>query len=175
MRWNVLRRIVHPALPPEGSNVDGCESQAIDRFSDLQASYRFLLAVASQLRFRASASSTAFVPAYRCGTVPDSHRIPFSITGVRLTRRGDTPQSQSVVARIRSCDKKACMDATDNTRQLICESCGAAFGCSPGPGSNCWCREVLLSEKDLKEVRAKYGDCLCPECLRRFVDRVPAS
>jgi hypothetical protein len=30
--------------------------------------------------FLAPVSSWAFVPAYRCGTVPDSHRIPYSLS-----------------------------------------------------------------------------------------------
>ena len=50
------------------------------RSSDSQAYTRsrgFLLAVASQWQWCcASVLVTVFVPAYRCGTVPDSHRVP---------------------------------------------------------------------------------------------------
>ena len=54
------------------------ETPVVGRSSDLQALKIFLLAVASQFAPRTSACVTAFVPAYRCGTVPDSHRIPLA-------------------------------------------------------------------------------------------------
>jgi hypothetical protein len=71
----------HPASPLEGSN---------ERFDDFVAGHRqvfglagaqlFLLAVTSQLTHREPVlTNTAFVPAHRCGTVPDSHRIPSSL------------------------------------------------------------------------------------------------
>ena len=60
---------------------------AIDRSSDLQASRTFLLAVASQLTHcEPVLLNTAVVPAYRCGTVPDSHRIPLVDGGRSVAR-----------------------------------------------------------------------------------------
>jgi hypothetical protein len=38
-------------------------------------------------RLAAPVSSWAFVPAYRCGAVPDFHRIPFSFSSRRNRRR----------------------------------------------------------------------------------------
>jgi len=48
--------------------------------------------------------------------------------------------------------------------QKICEACGEKFSCSISTGS-CWCEGVKLEQKTLSELRARYGDCLCPRCL----------
>jgi len=73
------RGLVHPALPPEGSNADGFESRLPTGFRTCRQ-MNVPNGRASQLHSGASAFNTAVVPAYRCGTVPDSHRIPYSIT-----------------------------------------------------------------------------------------------
>jgi hypothetical protein len=45
---------------------------------------------------------------------------------------------------------------------LVCQRCGAEFGCRPAGG--CWCmdlpHDVALPKPDDKGAR-----CLCPECL----------
>ena len=49
-------------------------------------------------------------------------------------------------------------------KEKRCEKCGASFDC--GGLFGCWCREVKLDEKTLKDLRAAYADCLCPKCLK---------
>jgi hypothetical protein len=39
-------------------------------------------------------SSSAFVPAYRCGAVPEFHRIPFSLSTMERPRMGPTISRQ---------------------------------------------------------------------------------
>ena len=70
--------VIQPHLPKARMKVSVC-MLVIDRFSDLQAFEQNLLAAASQPILRASASDTAVVPAYRCGAVPDFHRIPLRL------------------------------------------------------------------------------------------------
>jgi hypothetical protein len=48
--------------------------------------------------------------------------------------------------------------------QKICEACGEKFSCSSSAGG-CWCEGAKLDKKILSELRARYGDCLCPACL----------
>ena len=49
-------------------------------------------------------------------------------------------------------------------KEKRCSKCGAAFDC--GGLFGCWCRDVKLDEASLKDLRANYADCLCPECLK---------
>jgi hypothetical protein len=82
-----------PAFPSEGSSEFGIGLPAIDRFSDLQAaivSYSPLLPGPSEDQ----CITTAFVPAHRCGTVPDSHRIPYIDSARRLARTKQELQSR---------------------------------------------------------------------------------
>ena len=51
-------------------------------------------------------------------------------------------------------------------KEKRCEKCGAAFDC--GGLFGCWCRSVKLDEGTLKNLRANYADCLCPDCLKAF-------
>lgn len=45
-----------------------------------------------------------------------------------------------------------------------CERCGNGFGCGTGQ-DRCWCSAVEVSHEVLVQLRADYGDCLCPDCL----------
>jgi hypothetical protein len=45
----------------------------------------------------------AFVPAYRCGAVPDFHRIPFS-----LSIAGETVEAPTISGRARLCNATCC-------------------------------------------------------------------
>lgn len=47
-----------------------------------------------------------------------------------------------------------------------CPACGRSFQCFGSP--DCWCASVRLPDKALVELRAKYVDCLCEDCLRNF-------
>jgi len=59
---------------------------------------------------------------------------------------------------------EACNKFTDKNHETrICNKCGNAFGC--GMGGKCWCYEISLDEKALKEIEDQYQGCLCPECL----------
>lgn len=43
-----------------------------------------------------------------------------------------------------------------------CERCGRAFECRQ---EGCWCGNIQLSPKALRDLREWYSDCLCPACL----------
>lgn len=51
--------------------------------------------------------------------------------------------------------------------KVICESCGEDFTCGAN-AEKCWCFEVKLSDKTLKDFRENYKNCLCPNCLEKF-------
>jgi Cysteine-rich CWC len=57
------------------------------------------------------------------------------------------------------------MGTTEGQRQVICESCGATFGCCPVPKGGCWCADIGISNAALEELKAKFTECICPECL----------
>jgi Cysteine-rich CWC len=49
-------------------------------------------------------------------------------------------------------------------QQKACAVCGEKFCCgAPEPG--CWCEEVQIAREVLRELRARYLDCLCRRCL----------
>lgn len=56
-------------------------------------------------------------------------------------------------------------------KEKRCEKCGAAFDC--GGLFGCWCRDVKLDLKTLTELKERYDDCLCPQCLQALA--VPTS
>lgn len=63
------------------------------------------------------------------------------------------------------------METNNAQRELICEACGASFGCYPAPEGGCWCAEVQVPDEARKDVRAKFGDCICPACLVKFAHK----
>jgi len=50
-------------------------------------------------------------------------------------------------------------------KQKVCEACGKSFACG---GEGCWCSTLVVAPHVLSQLRDKYGDCLCKECLARF-------
>lgn len=48
--------------------------------------------------------------------------------------------------------------------KLICESCGEEFSCGAKTGV-CWCFEIDLESEKLAELREKFKNCLCADCL----------
>ena len=60
------------------------------------------------------------------------------------------------------------MESKDGERQLICESCGASFGCYPAAEGGCWCGSVIIPEGRREDLKAKFADCICPACLAKF-------
>ncbi len=45
-----------------------------------------------------------------------------------------------------------------------CGSCGEHFGCGARL-DGCWCADLTLAAKEAADIRSKFGDCLCPNCL----------
>lgn len=50
---------------------------------------------------------------------------------------------------------------------VACEACGKDFSCGASL-RGCWCSEVELSDETRAELKARYRDCLCRECLERL-------
>lgn len=46
-----------------------------------------------------------------------------------------------------------------------CSKCGATFACS-SEAKGCWCESLKLNPQTLSELRQRYDDCLCENCLR---------
>ncbi|MBI3670058.1 MAG: cysteine-rich CWC family protein [Acidobacteria bacterium] len=55
-----------------------------------------------------------------------------------------------------------------------CESCGKPFTCGFSL-RGCWCSEVKLSDAARANLRARYRNCLCHECLQLYADAIEAS
>src|SRR5262245_900263 len=90
------RFLVKPilALLPEGSNENRRFVPVVGRSSDLQAFKLFPTGRCFPVRDANQCVMTAVVPAYRCGTVPDSHRIPLTDNERRLARQWSGLQMQ---------------------------------------------------------------------------------
>jgi hypothetical protein len=52
------------------------------------------------------------------------------------------------------------------TVEKKCSRCGAPFSCQQEAG--CWCTTMYLDPATLAELRARFSDCLCEGCLRKF-------
>ena len=52
-------------------------------------------------------------------------------------------------------------------RDLKCESCGKDFVCGMSL-KGCWCAEIKLDEEIRSDLRSKYKECLCRECLENL-------
>ena len=52
-------------------------------------------------------------------------------------------------------------------RDLKCERCGKDFVCGMSL-KGCWCAEIQLDDKTRSNLRSKYKDCLCQECLKNL-------
>src|SRR3981081_1412614 len=46
--------------------------------------------------------------------------------------------------------------------------CGEQFKCKQEAG--CWCATVRLDPAMLAELRARFSDCLCEDCLRKLAE-----
>jgi hypothetical protein len=67
------------------------------------------------------------------------------------------------------------MESANGQRQLLCESCGASFGCCPAPNAGCWCASVNIPDAARADLKSKFGDCICPECLAKFAQKEPKA
>lgn len=54
-----------------------------------------------------------------------------------------------------------------NPDDKFCESCGKPFGCG-ARRDGCWCADVRVPAEIADALKAKYKDCLCPDCLQRL-------
>jgi 7,8-dihydroneopterin aldolase/epimerase/oxygenase len=45
-----------------------------------------------------------------------------------------------------------------------CANCGNKLVCYSD--YNCWCKDVVLNDFQKSEIKLKYKDCLCKECLK---------
>jgi len=51
-----------------------------------------------------------------------------------------------------------------------CSKCKVEFECgNEKPG--CWCENLYLDIATLNELKAKYDNCLCPNCLKEYGER----
>jgi len=50
-----------------------------------------------------------------------------------------------------------------------CDACGKPFVCGASL-KGCWCVQIKLSADVRQELRERYKDCLCPDCLKQFAD-----
>jgi hypothetical protein len=46
----------------------------------------------------------------------------------------------------------------------VCEACGNEFSCGASL-RGCWCSEIELTDTQRSELKAKYRECLCRDCL----------
>jgi Cysteine-rich CWC len=55
-----------------------------------------------------------------------------------------------------------------------CEACGNSFTCGARL-SGCWCSEIKLSDATRAELKSRYSNCLCRDCLERFAAETAAT
>lgn len=56
----------------------------------------------------------------------------------------------------------------------VCEACGSSFTCG-AKLNGCWCSEIELSDETRAELKSRYRNCLCRECLVRLSERPVAA
>jgi hypothetical protein len=59
-------------------------------------------------------------------------------------------------------------------RPLTCDSCGKEFSCGMSL-KGCWCSEVKLTDETRAELKKRFSDCLCRECLVSYSSSPAAS
>jgi hypothetical protein len=55
-----------------------------------------------------------------------------------------------------------------------CAACGESFSCG-APAAGCWCEELRVASEVLRELRARYADCLCRRCLSAAASKAPRA
>jgi hypothetical protein len=48
-----------------------------------------------------------------------------------------------------------------------CSKCQTPFECKNDEGG-CWCEGYTLTLDTLKDLKATFDNCLCPECLNEY-------
>ncbi len=51
-----------------------------------------------------------------------------------------------------------------------CGACGKPFVCGAS-FKGCWCFDIKLSDATRRELRERYKDCLCRECLETIAQQ----
>lgn len=51
-------------------------------------------------------------------------------------------------------------------REVKCPRCGKIFVCRHD--ASCFCTKYVLSEKAKKDIRSRWSECLCEDCLKEF-------
>jgi hypothetical protein len=51
----------------------------------------------------------------------------------------------------------------------ICPECGKEFECLHS--KDCYCVKYKIKDKTMKLLKAKYNDCLCEDCLRKYAEK----
>ncbi len=49
----------------------------------------------------------------------------------------------------------------------VCQSCGEEFVCG-ATLKGCWCMEIELSEKARQNLKTRFRNCLCRNCLEKY-------
>ena len=55
----------------------------------------------------------------------------------------------------------------------ICPKCGKEFECKHD--KTCFCTRYSLSKEALRELKEKYDNCLCEDCLRQYAVKQPPT
>jgi hypothetical protein len=55
-------------------------------------------------------------------------------------------------------------------REVKCPKCGRVFVCKHD--ESCFCMKYVLSEESKKDIRSKWNECLCEDCLRLFAETI---
>lgn len=58
--------------------------------------------------------------------------------------------------------------SNNKTKIKSCSKCGKKFECTHD--KTCWCNSFDISKEKLTLLRAKYDDCLCPDCLAVYAE-----
>ena len=48
-----------------------------------------------------------------------------------------------------------------------CSKCEMPFECC-NEKMGCWCEDLHIDLETLKELKSKYDNCLCPNCLKEY-------
>ena len=74
-------------------------------------------------------------------------------------------------------DTPSPLDLAAGWRSTACPRCGATFACGVGAdrAAPCFCAAIPLAPQRLAELRARYSDCLCAECLTALANEPEAS
>ena len=55
-------------------------------------------------------------------------------------------------------------------RDVKCPRCGKNFVCKHD--LSCFCTKYVLSEQAKKDIRSKWNECLCEDCLSLFAQPI---